>query len=227
LDTHNEEESAMTSQTCQLVMRAGPSPGRTYTLSKSDIVIGRDVNVDLVINTAEVSRRHARLFQDAGIYVVEDLGSTNGTFVNGMRVTTPMPLRSGDIIMLGEAATLVYEESQYDPNATMVAPSNDMSAFPATVAAPAQQIVPSPPPQDYAGQVPAGPAPQISKPITPSLPKKRSSVSWLWAGVGCLVVFLCVVVVGLLIFDTLDLYCVPPFDMLDPLYNLIGGNCPP
>ena len=219
----------MSSQTFQLVMRAGPNPGKTFTLSKSEIVIGRDVNVDVVINTAEVSRRHARLYLDGGAYVVEDLGSTNGTFVNGQRLAAPASLRTGDIIMLGEAATLVYEASQFDPNATMISPSSGQAAVqppkPASVSP--QQMTP-PPPQAYAGQVPAGPAAQQAQPgmpYAPPVPRKRTGVSWLWAGVGCVVVFLCIMMVGLLIFDTLDLYCVPPFDIFDPLYQMMGGSC--
>jgi pSer/pThr/pTyr-binding forkhead associated (FHA) protein len=219
----------MTSQTFQLVMRTGPNPGKAYTLSKSEIVIGRDVNADVVINTAEVSRRHARLYLDGGVYVVEDLGSTNGTFVNGQRLTVSAPLRSGDIIMLGEAATLVYETSQPDSSATIITPSG----VPASVPPPRpgsespQQMTP-PPAQDYSGRVPAGPAtppPQFGTPYAPPAPEQRKGMSWLWAGVGCVVVFLCIMVVGLLIFDTLNLYCTPPFDIFDPLYQIIGGRC--
>jgi predicted component of type VI protein secretion system len=219
----------MTSQTFQLVMRAGPNPGKVYTLSKSEIVIGRDVNTDVVVNTAEVSRRHARLYLDANIYVVEDLGSTNGTFINGQRLATPTPLRSGDVIMLGEAATLVYEASQFDPNATMISPAGGQATIsePMQASAAPQHLTP-PPPQAYAGQVPAGPTPQQPQagvPYTPPVPERRAGMSWLWAGVGCVVVFLCILVVGLLIFDTLDLYCTPPFDIFDPFYQVIGGSC--
>ena len=208
----------MTSQTFQLVMRAGPNPGKAFALSKSEIVIGRDVNADVVINTAEVSRRHARLHLDSGVYIIEDLGSTNGTFINGQRLNTPIPLRSGDMIMLGEAATLVYEAvelNQFDPNATMVAPADEQVARPAPVAPPPPRSAPAspPPPRTYSGQVPAGPAaaPQFTPPVPQ---KKRSELSWVWAGVGCVVVMLCMGVVGVLLFDMLNLYCTPPFDAL-------------
>jgi predicted component of type VI protein secretion system len=220
----------MTSQTFQLVMRAGPNPGKAYTLSKSEIVIGRDVSADVVINTAEVSRRHVRLYLDGGVYIVEDLGSTNGTFINGQRLTTPVPLRSGDIIMLGEAATLEYEATQYDPNATMISPSGGTAVVspPRPASVKPQTLTPPPRAQSYAGQVPAGPvAPQaqVGIPYPQPVPEKRGNMSWLWAGIGCVVVFLCILVVGLLIFDTLDLYCTPPFDILDPFYQVIGGSC--
>jgi predicted component of type VI protein secretion system len=219
----------MISQTFQLVMQAGPNPGKAFTLSKSEIVIGRDVNADVIVNTAEVSRRHARLYMDGGIYVIEDLGSTNGTFINGQRLTTPVPLRSGDHIMLGEAATLVFESSEFDPNATMLAPMEGeptaASNMPASAAP--QQGTP-PVAHTYSGQIPAGPVAQplqAGTPSTPPAPERRGGVSWLWAGFGCVVVLLCIMVVGLLIFDTLDLYCTPPFDVFDPFSQLIGGSC--
>lgn len=201
----------MTSQTFQLVMRAGPNPGKTFTLSKSEIVIGRDVNADVAINTAEVSRRHTRLHLDAGVYIIEDLGSTNGTFINGQRLTTPVPLRPGDLIMLGEAATLVYEASQFDqfdPNATMISPASGQGPAPAPVTPKQTPAAP----QTYAGQVPAGPAAPAYAPPVPQ--KKRGGMSWLWAGVGCVVVMLCIGVVGVLLFDMFNLYCTPPFDAL-------------
>ncbi len=205
----------MTSPTFQLIMRAGPNPGKAYSLSKGEVVIGRDVNADIAINTAEVSRRHARLHLDAGVYIVEDLGSTNGTFVNGQRLTIPTPLRSGDVIMLGEAATLVYEAAQFnqfDPNATMISPADGGAFTPASVAP--KQAAPSLPaaPRTYSGQVPAGPSAPAYAPPVPQ--KKREGISWLWAGVGCIVVMLCIGVVGVLLFDMLDLYCTPPFDAL-------------
>jgi pilus assembly protein CpaF len=208
----------MTSQTFQLVMRAGPNPGKAFTLSKNEIVIGRDSGVDVVINAAEVSRRHTRLYLEAGGYIVEDLGSTNGTFVNGQRLTTPLPLRSGDIIMLGEAATLVYEASQFDPNATMISSASERGSLveprPASVAPP--RVTPPPPAQQsYAGQVPAGPVGPPAPSYAPPAPHpKRGGMSWLWAGAGCIVVMLCIMVVGALLFDMLNLYCTPPFDAI-------------
>jgi pSer/pThr/pTyr-binding forkhead associated (FHA) protein len=227
LVTNDEEESAMTSQTFQLVIHTGPNPGKVFTLSKSEIVIGRDINLDVVINTAEVSRRHARLYLEGGVYVVEDLGSTNGTFINHQRLTTPVTLQSGDRIMLGEAATLVYEASQLDPNATMISPSSGQASVPPPRPASVAPQQMTPPPQAYAGQVPADPAaqPQAGMPYAPTVPRRRGGISWLWAGVGCVVILLCIMVVGLLIFDTLNLYCVPPFDILNPLYQMIGGSC--
>ena len=93
----------------QLIMRTGPTPGAVYTLEGEQLMIGRDSTNEIVINDAEVSRRHAHLTFQGGKYVLEDLGSTNGTFVNGIRLDSPRRLSSGDLIRVGETQ-LRYEQ---------------------------------------------------------------------------------------------------------------------
>ena len=110
----------MTSLSFHLIMRSGPNPGQSHELTNSEIYIGRDIHNDIVINDAEISRKHARLVMQAGGYVLEDLGSTNGTFVNGQRLMGPHVLRPNELIMLGENVSLVFETS-YDADATVVA----------------------------------------------------------------------------------------------------------
>ena len=66
----------------QLVMKNGPAPGKIYSLEKSEISIGREAGSDVFVNDVEVSRQHARLTDQAGNYILEDLGSTNGTYIN-------------------------------------------------------------------------------------------------------------------------------------------------
>ncbi|MBN1145831.1 MAG: FHA domain-containing protein [Anaerolineales bacterium] len=113
----------MASQIFQLVMGAGPHPGKVYELTQGELTIGRDISNNIVINDPEVSRRHARLTAQAGAYVIEDLGSTNGTFVDGQRLIGPHTLRSGETIMFGEKVSLKYEQLGYDPNATLIGAS--------------------------------------------------------------------------------------------------------
>ena len=81
----------------QLIMRSGPTPGAAFTLEGDQITIGRDSVNEIVINDAEISRRHARLTFQGGKYVLEDLGSTNGTFVNGQRLAGPRVLRQAKL----------------------------------------------------------------------------------------------------------------------------------
>lgn len=110
----------MASQTYQLVMHKGPNPGKIFELVQDELTIGRDITNRIVINDPEVSRKHARLALQSGAYVIEDLGSTNGTFVDGQRLIGPHMLRPGETIMFGEKISLEYEVLGFDPNATLV-----------------------------------------------------------------------------------------------------------
>ena len=73
------------------------------------LVIGRAGDANVVVNDAEVSRRHARLESENGIVYVRDLESRNGTFLNGRRVREAIEVRKGDEIDVG-ATRLVVEE---------------------------------------------------------------------------------------------------------------------
>ncbi len=118
----------MAPQSYMLIMRTGPNPGKSFELTKNELYIGRDINNDIVINDSEISRKHARLILQAGGYVLEDLGSTNGSFVNGQRLMGPHVLRPGEVVMLGENVSLAFEPG-YDADATMVAASVQTSTY--------------------------------------------------------------------------------------------------
>src|SRR3990172_1862105 len=105
----------------QFVMRSGPTPGVTFPLEGDQLTIGRDASNGVAINDSEVSRKHSRLSFQGGKYVVEDLGSTNGTFVNGQRLAGPVVLKPGDVVSLGEQIVLMYDAINTDPGATMIA----------------------------------------------------------------------------------------------------------
>src|ERR1044071_9571281 len=93
----------------QLIMRSGPPPGAAFVLEGDQIDIGRDSTNEIVINDAESSHRHARLTFQGGKYVLEDLGSTNGTFVNGQRLAGPRVLKSGEVVSFGEQIVMIFE----------------------------------------------------------------------------------------------------------------------
>lgn len=93
-----------------LVIRRGPDLNRMYLMQDATITIGRDAANTLAIDDPEVSRYHLRLTRmDEGGYAAEDLGSTNGTRVDGMRISGVHPLRSGAALMLGDAIIISYE----------------------------------------------------------------------------------------------------------------------
>ena len=103
----------------RFVMRSGPAAGKVYPLEAPDISIGRDGINTIVINDAEVSRRHARMELRGAAYVIQDLGSTNGTFVNGARIRGIQVLNAGDTVAFGEGIVLAYEAA-VDVNATIL-----------------------------------------------------------------------------------------------------------
>lgn len=182
----------------QLIMRTGPTPGATFTLEGDQLNIGRDSTNEITINDAEISRRHARLTFQGGKYVLEDLGSTNGTFVNGQRLAGPRVLKDGEVVSFGEQIVLVFEVTANDPGATMVSPRA------AAVPSASRPVSPPPaPPVEYAGSVPDSPAP-ISEPLPG--PLGRTNMTPMIVGGGVLVV-LCLCASVLWYIDTNFLWC--------------------
>jgi hypothetical protein len=74
-----------------------------------DQVLGRDATADITLADPAISRRHARLYRGADGVWLEDLGSTNGTYINGDRLTVPYRLRNGDEIKLGNSLASFHE----------------------------------------------------------------------------------------------------------------------
>jgi pSer/pThr/pTyr-binding forkhead associated (FHA) protein len=199
----------------QFVMRSGPNTGKVYPLETPEIIIGRDATNNIPINDAEVSRKHAKLILQSSAYVIQDLGSTNGTFINGQRITASQVLKPGDKVTLGENIVLMYEIA-LDPNATLLS-----SAKPPKTIPPIQKPIPTPAPpstapvQVFVDQVPAGPTPKATAPA-----KKKFPI-WLII-VIVLLLIICVCVGFFLIVDQFGLWCkVLPF-----LVPMFGGACP-
>jgi pilus assembly protein CpaF len=80
----------------------GPDRERIEEFNKPSIFIGRAQENDLILPVPSVSKRHARLLIKDGRYVLMDLGSTNGTFVNGRQINGPVVVKPGDRISIGE-----------------------------------------------------------------------------------------------------------------------------
>jgi hypothetical protein len=117
-----------------LVVRQGPQAGMSFSITGNQVVIGREEGVDIILQDPESSRRHSRISWQGGDFVIEDLGSTNGTFVNGVQITMPQILNPGDSIGIGQTA-LVFQASG--------APA---SAYPYQAPPPQRAPVYSPPP---------------------------------------------------------------------------------
>jgi phosphoserine phosphatase RsbU/P len=83
-----------------LVFLAGPIAGRRYKLADGEYVIGRRSDCQIFVPDMRVSRQHARLFRDNEVWSLEDLGSNNGTFVNGVKVQQATAIRHDDEIVI-------------------------------------------------------------------------------------------------------------------------------
>ncbi len=94
----------------RLTIRTGPDAGKLLELAQGELVIGRSAPAGLIIVHPEISRRHARVIYQHGNYVLEDLGSRNGTFLNGQRLQGPQILANGAEIQLGSEVRLVFNQ---------------------------------------------------------------------------------------------------------------------
>jgi pSer/pThr/pTyr-binding forkhead associated (FHA) protein len=205
----------------RLVVRQGPNPGQIFELNKSEIFIGRDIANDIVINDAEVSRKHTRLTLEGDRYKIEDLNSTNGTYIDGQRLIGPHLLAIGEIIMFGDNVGVIFDGELATTDVTVQSPialgMTPVSAMPAPIesyvppaAPPIPEMAKFPLPQQTATEILPEPAVETNKkPIN----------SWLLAGGGCLLVIV-VLVIALLVFIDQPwspgggLYCVSPFDII-------------
>lgn len=92
----------------RLVGRGGTAAGLTFALGPIETTIGRGEENDIVIDSPHASRYHARIEWDGTDYVLHDLGSKNGTSVNGRRLDAPHTLRQGDLVGL-PGMTLAFD----------------------------------------------------------------------------------------------------------------------
>jgi pSer/pThr/pTyr-binding forkhead associated (FHA) protein len=90
------------SEAHRLMVTAGALAGTTLGLTDQQITVGRANDATLVLNDDYASSRHARLFPQDGQWIVEDLGSTNGTYLDRQKVTQPTPVPVGVPIRIGK-----------------------------------------------------------------------------------------------------------------------------
>jgi pSer/pThr/pTyr-binding forkhead associated (FHA) protein len=91
-----------------LEITAGPTGRSTHLLERDSLVLGRSSSADVQLDSEEVSRMHCRLLRIDEEYVIEDQGSRNGIYVNGLKVHAAV-LRDGDELQLGDVI-LQYRE---------------------------------------------------------------------------------------------------------------------
>lgn len=98
----------------RLVVQSGNQQGQVFELVRDSVAIGRDARCDVMLTDTAASRNHCQLRRNPSGWVVQDLGSTNGTFVNGQRISGVYPVRPGDVIGVGKTM-LRLEDSPIAP----------------------------------------------------------------------------------------------------------------
>ena len=112
----------MSESESKLTIRLDPTTEREYPLGTGSITIGREAFNDIVIYDPEASRRHAQISFQEERYVIEDLGSTNGTYVNGRRLNSATPLHNGDVIEIGETVRVIFTSTAEQLGETVIRP---------------------------------------------------------------------------------------------------------
>lgn len=216
-----------------LVVERGPVPSTQIPLQEEQLTIGRSAGNDIVLADPEVSRRHLRVVRRVDGFAIEDIGSTNGTFVNGQRISHLTLLQDGDTIDLGDTVRLRFMTLGVEEGFTPV----DMSERPTQMVTPEQyqgaiegnirpQALPQPPrpaiPEPAFVSTPAG-SPAIPSPPAFEVETPRRRGRGLLVGCGLIAALLLVCAGTFLILDAYDqgrlLYCGP----MGSFFELILG----
>ena len=159
-----------------LVAGSGPLDGRRFELD-GEIVLGRE-DATITLADEETSRRHAAIRVVEGAVVIEDLGSTNGTYVDGRRITTATTLSGGETIKMGQTIFHLEVEAEaepeFDSGSTRIAQRPETLADPDRTTMRARPPLPPEPPADpdrtALRQRPRAPEPARAAPAPPSEP---------------------------------------------------------
>lgn len=98
-------------ETAMLILREGQGMGTRWRVDRDNVIIGREEDCDIVLPSRQVSRNHARIRRSGGRHILEDLGSKNGTFVNGQELTEPYTLQDGDEIQIALSFKLFFVDA--------------------------------------------------------------------------------------------------------------------
>lgn len=171
-----------------LSFKTGPRAGETVEVSGADFTVGRDSSCDLVVDDEKASRRHFAIQALSGAAELSDLGSSNGTFVNGDRIVGSVSLQGGESLRLGGTEFDVIAEP---PPASVGAGGADTfvgegTTAPEPVSAPESSDIAPPPAQEWSAPATPGAATGA-----PPVPRRRSQKAvWsLICGIAGLIFF--------------------------------------
>ena len=138
-------------------------------IGTDEVIVGRSTECHWVISSGAVSRRHARLRRQSGEITLEDLGSSNGTFVNGERLAEPMALKDQDAIKFGSVEGRFFVPKP-EPESDATIAIGDLPPTIMVKPSPAATIMVPPPPEASAPPPPPPPAPQVAPPPAQAAP---------------------------------------------------------
>ncbi|MEW5959815.1 MAG: FHA domain-containing protein [Chloroflexota bacterium] len=166
----------------QLVVHAGPLAGKGFPIVREVLTFGRDPDNDIMLDDSEVSRHHARLLQEDDQIILEDLGSTNGTLVNGKPIVGRHVMQPADIISIGAS---VFGVRGF--------------AAPTTIGV--TQVSPKKPPvSTYTPPAPSSPPlatpPRPAPPPRPASPPAQASEGLNMLAIGGIAALIVIVVIG-------------------------------
>ncbi len=179
----------------ELVVQSGPDAGKVYQVGLIPLVVGRQAGTDIMLSDWQVSRRHAQFELANGIVLVNDLGSANGTLVNGQRLAPnqPRPLMPGDQVQLGSTTLVVRPVApalNSNPNQYLGNPATPLpidSYGPTYAPRPATRPVDMPPNYPPSGYQQPGPS-YPAQPQRPAYPVKKKGNGLLIGGIVGIVV---------------------------------------
>jgi pSer/pThr/pTyr-binding forkhead associated (FHA) protein len=190
-----ESREQVTPPLASLLVRSGEMKGRRLPIKVPVVNIGRGDYNDVVIADPSVSTLHAKLQRRDAVWILTDLGSTNGTFIEGERLAGEAPLGPGTTIRFGDVSALFEPLDDAVPSArpgsTRMMPRLDPEIPKSTPAAPPVEPVPHEP-QPAASGAPevARPRPRPRRPIHMAPPRPKSPSTFTVVGLLILIVIL-------------------------------------
>jgi hypothetical protein len=94
-----------------LIVQSGPLSGQRWTIPQEGLVLGRGDDCDVAIPDRQISRHHLRVYRREGVPILKDMGSKNGTWVNGQAVDGEIELSDGDVIQVALVLQVVFVAS--------------------------------------------------------------------------------------------------------------------
>ncbi len=120
----------MSAETAMLLVLEGPNPGKRLYMDQPVLLVGRDDDCDLVIVDRQVSRRHASITRENEQYILRDLDSKNGTFVNGQEVQSAHTLKDGDEIQIAYCCKMAFVAADSTAPVLLEAPEQGLRLDP-------------------------------------------------------------------------------------------------